>query len=177
MSNLLQTGDVIEIQDGMRIHAYVPEKFLYSNSRFSDENKRTNIRIGEVRNNQVDVEAVKAEIVKKVKEAFSSASGFNLGDEAAKDFVESVLPEHVEEQFDGGEYKGEYLVIRTAFEGGCALGRDPYPDGHHVFAKKLKDGKFDPDGIEISFYQSGDFTNMILPRQIQPIRKMAMTFI
>lgn len=176
MSNELQTGDVIEIKEGMEIYASIPERFVYSNRRFSKGKTQTYIRIGEVRRNKVhDVESVKASIATKIQEAFSSSSGFNISSEAAKNIVESILPEHAEEQYDGSDLKGEYLVIRTAFEGGSD-GRDWYPNGHHVFAKKLKDGKYDPEGIEISFYQSGEFTAMILPSEIQPIRKMTMTF-
>lgn len=176
MNNQLQTGDVIEMKEGMKISASIPAKFVYMNRRFSETMTKTEICIGQVRKNTVDVEEVKLSIEKKVKDAFQTAAGFEVADEAVKSIVDSILPTHVEETFDGSEFKGEFLVIKTAFDGGSSDIRDSYPNGHHVFAKKLKDGKFDPDGIEISFYQSGCFTNTILPSEIQPTRKLTMTF-
>lgn len=81
----------------------------------------------------------------------------------------------------GGEkdiynFKGDYVVIRTKMcGGGYGHGiHDVYPDGWFVECKKLKNEKFDTNGLEISFYQSGCFTAMI--RYIKPHRKMIMVF-
>ena len=73
---------------------------------------------------------------------------------------------------------GDYVVTRTSYGGGgTAHGpHDVFPDGHKVIAQKLKDGKYDPNGIEISFYQSGSFTVMHT-EEIPVIRKMKMEFV
>ena len=74
--------------------------------------------------------------------------------------------------------EGEFVVTKTLLDGGgVAMFNDVYPDGHHVYCKKLKDGKFDADGIEINFYQSGAFTAMILSNEISPIRTMSAKFV
>jgi hypothetical protein len=68
----------------------------------------------------------------------------------------------------GGRYAklaGRYLVYRTAMEGGgTGMGpHDVYPDGHHVYCRRLD------DGVEVDFYQTGAFTAMI--RDIEPVGK------
>lgn len=62
---------------------------------------------------------------------------------------------------------GEYVVYKTKNEGGgTAMGNhDVFPDGHHVFCRKLEDAK-----MKIDFYQSGLFTAMI--KDIEPIRRL-----
>jgi hypothetical protein len=73
---------------------------------------------------------------------------------------------------------GDYVVVRTAMEGG-GTGHGPhdiYPDGWHVEATKLdKDGNYDPDGKRIDFYQSGCFTGMI--EEVKVVDRMRMTFV
>jgi hypothetical protein len=63
---------------------------------------------------------------------------------------------------------GKYVVYKTTFDGGgCGHGpHDIYPNGHHVFCKKLGDNK-----IQIDFYQDGCFTGLLPPSQIKPIGK------
>ena len=75
--------------------------------------------------------------------------------------------------------EGEFIVIRTSYEGGgTGMGlHDVYPDGHRVYCKKLKDGKYDADGIEINFYQSGCFTAIIEPKHLSVIKTMSKGFL
>ncbi len=75
----------------------------------------------------------------------------------------------------GGELsylQGKYVVTKTTFDGG-STGRDAYPDGHHVFCRKIPEGKSYEHSLkvehEIDFYQSGCFTAMI--ENIEPIGK------
>jgi len=77
---------------------------------------------------------------------------------------------------DTHQFEGEYIVTRTALQGGGQRGlHDSYPDGHYVVCKQLKDGVYDEDGLEISFYQSGCFTVEI--PYIRTLRKMKMVFL
>lgn len=65
----------------------------------------------------------------------------------------------------GGDFDylvGRYVVYKTVEDGGSD-GRDPYPDGHHVFCERLK------DGVRVDFYQTGCFTAMI--EDIKPVGK------
>ena len=81
--------------------------------------------------------------------------------------------------YDTGELIGDYIVLRANMDGGGEdRPNDSHPDGWHVVAKKLReDGSYNPDGKEVSFYQSGDFTAMIMPGEVKPIRKMKKTFV
>lgn len=70
---------------------------------------------------------------------------------------------------------GEYVVIKTAMEGGGDNFDGPYPDGHCVYCKKLKNGKYNPNGNIVKFYQSGCFTCMI--KNITPTAKMEKPYV
>lgn len=60
---------------------------------------------------------------------------------------------------DPNIWDAQYKVIKVAMSGG-STGRDPYPDGHHITAQRV-------DGDEtIGFYQSGCFTGMIDPNDV-----------
>lgn len=69
---------------------------------------------------------------------------------------------------------GEYAVIEAGSTGqgsgydGSVDAAVIYPDGYKIICKKLKDGKYDSEGTEIFFYQSGCFSAVISPAQIQP---------
>jgi hypothetical protein len=55
-------------------------------------------------------------------------------------------------------------------------GRDDYPDGWHIRAKRLDEkGKFDPKGEEIVFYMTGSFIDMIPPEEVSIVGHLAMT--
>jgi hypothetical protein len=75
--------------------------------------------------------------------------------------------------------KGEYIVIEAQMGGG-GIGMGPsdiYPDGWGITAKKLHDdGTYDENGIEIKFYQSGSFNNLI-EKPIPIIKTLKRTFI
>lgn len=74
--------------------------------------------------------------------------------------------------FDTSCIAGRYIVHRVVRDGG---GSQPemngtysdYPNGHHVWAKSA-----DPESAwKVSFYQSGSFTAMIRPKDIQAVGK------
>lgn len=76
--------------------------------------------------------------------------------------------------FEVTSRKGRFVVVETHFDGG-GTGHGPldvYPNGHRVVAKKLKEGKWDSKGRKLEFYQSGCFTNMILPKDIDVVGEM-----
>lgn len=172
----LQVGDVFEIKKGMKVNAEVPSKFIFTNCRMSNLTSKTKIVVGIFLKNKMDVEATANELKESIARSVSSVCGAVADPMAVQDLVSSVMNSYEEETLDTTMFCGEYLVINTTFDGGCG-GHDPYPNGHHVFCRKLKDGKYDPNGTQIDFYQSGSFSSMILPENVQPIRKMTMEFI
>ena len=82
--------------------------------------------------------------------------------------------------FVDGRQTGEWVVERTAMTGG-GTGHGPhdiYPDGWHVTARRLTaTGAYDPTGVTTKFYQSGCFTNMVMPHEVVVVRRMRRTFI
>ena len=72
--------------------------------------------------------------------------------------------------------EGEYVVIKTAMDGG-GTGHgvhDTYPNGHHVWCEKMFDGGIGHPGIRVDFYQTGSFT--VLLKNRKPIGKADMTW-
>ncbi|WPS85658.1 hypothetical protein SMD22_00975 (plasmid) [Brevibacillus halotolerans] len=177
MKQFLQTGDVVEIQKGMSVFVSIPEKFVFANKRGSNKIVNHVIKIGPILDTSVDVEKVKKQIVNGIQESFDFRVGMQVEKDKIESFVSSILEGFSKELFDTNSLIGEYVVIHTELSGG-GFGHgiyDEYPDGHKVKCKKLKDGHFDPNGIEVSFYQSGCFSNMITPDMIKPIRKITQT--
>lgn len=89
----------------------------------------------------------------------------------------SYYPKEIMYTYD---YVGDYVVTSAIFTGGGGgmgmNGYESYSDGWKVYAKKLKNGKWDDKGLEISFYQSGSFTAMI-KRKIPVIKRMKLKFV
>jgi hypothetical protein len=127
MELILKTGDVIYLNNGVKVYAKVKEKFFYTNKWLSDKLSNQEIYIGEL---------YKAD---------------------------------VEDSFIADE--GEYVVFKT--EKHCA--RQSYGNSYKIFCKKLKNGIYDENGQEVSFYQNGSFTCVV--KDISPIRKMRMVFL
>lgn len=83
-------------------------------------------------------------------------------------------------KLDTKKFEGLYLVERTEDTGGGTgngMG-DYYPDGHKVSAIKLsKTGEYSPDKTKISFYQSGCFSGMILPNDVEVVAQFEKTWV
>lgn len=80
--------------------------------------------------------------------------------------------------FTSSRLRGEYVVTKTVADGGGGRRNDSYPNGHHVHARRLKDGRWDPEGKKADFWQTGCFVRdrMIEPKEIEISRKMEMSF-
>jgi hypothetical protein len=176
MKNLLKEGDVIKLENGMKVYGKIPAMFVYSNKPLSDELTNHEIKIGERHFNRTHIESDKKSLVKDIIHSFDFRLGHKMSDATATKFIDAILPNPTPKEFvlEGGEF----VVIKTSYEGGgMAMFNDYYPDGHRVFCKRLKDGKYDEDGDEVNFYQSSGFTAMILPDEIQAIRTMKSSFV
>lgn len=83
-------------------------------------------------------------------------------------------------KFNTGKLAGWYVVIDADMEGGgTGMGdHDVYPDGHHVFARKLKgeppELSYNEKGTEIDFYQTGCFTAMIEEGKVPVLKGVKM---
>jgi len=79
--------------------------------------------------------------------------------------------------YDQSRAAAKFVVEAADMQGG-SVGRDSYPDGWHVRARRLnKDGIYDPDGEVISFYMSGHFAEMVEPKDVHVVGQMKMMFI
>jgi hypothetical protein len=177
MTELLQTGDVIEIKKGMKVYAKLLEKFIYAGHYASEKFAQTDIRVGDEKTSSFEIDKVKESLVVKIQEAFGRTLSLQVENTAIESFVEPMLLGFKTETFDTQVYEGEYVVTKTELSGGGSGHNDTFPDGHHVFCQKLNNGLFDKEGLEIHFYQTGSFTVTIKKDEIQPIRKLNPTFI
>lgn len=172
---LLKQGDVIELANGMNVYASIEDRFVFSNRKFSTEKSVNEVVVGKQYKAKPTL-TDKNEIVKTIAKDFER-SGLKVSSKKIAEFVEK----EVHGKMNSATWKlesGEFLVIKTEMTGGSndvARG-DNYPDGHMVTAKRLRDGKFNPDGEIVSFYQTGSFTAMITPDEISPIRKMTLMY-
>jgi hypothetical protein len=168
MKNLLKEGDVIFLKRGMKVHAWIPEKFVRENSKLSKELTRSVVEVGKYFAKKPDVTRDIEMLANDIVKSFESKLGLKIKAADATVFITSKLPAIKTDSYILDE--GEFVVISTAMEGG-STGHDAYPDGHHVFCKRLNaDGSYNDNGTEINFYQSGCFTGTILPDDIEVLR-------
>ena len=173
-NNFLRTGDVFELTKGMAVYAQIPEKFVYQNRRTSDELTTTDIVVGQDR---ITYSEDKLQELRKLANQLTAKSDL-LQNVDMFAVLKAQCPDlDISDYYDAHALIGDYVVVNTSMSGG-GKGHGPndvYPDGHHVVAKRLADnGTLDPNGFEVSFYQSGSFTAM--NEYVPVIRRMTMTF-
>lgn len=152
--NLLQRGDVIRLEKGMKVYATIPEMFIYYNRGTSTNNARATIKIGEIHTSQFKT----SEDVKGTLGLFN----IEIEDDRISHFIAGL---GISLSFDTSIFEGEYRVVATAEDGG-GMDYSFYPNGHHVFCEK----KDDPN-VFVDFYQTGCFTAMIEPKEIKPVNR------
>lgn len=158
---MLKVGDVIKLENGMKVYGLIPKKFVIVNRLFSDELTKHDIVIGKEYHNTVDVSENVKNIVEQVMEAFENEGAFVSEDEVTN-FVDKIVGYPKQETFVLNP--GNFVVTETKSDGGgYGMGvHDVYPDGWHVTCKRLaEDGSFDKNGEEIDFYQNGSFSAVI----------------
>jgi hypothetical protein len=174
---LLKEGDVIFLKKGMKVYAQIPEKFVYDNKKKSNAKTSHEAVVGEVLTNDTDISEDKADLVKDIIHDFDFRLGVRISKVEAQAMVDSKVKAPKDSTFC--LHGGEFLVVETKREGGGkAMFNDEYPDGHHVFCKKLNaDGSYNENGLEVDFYQTGSFTAMIESTEISPIRTLTAKFV
>lgn len=170
--NLLEVGDVINLTDGMKVYAMIPEMFVYSNRKTSRELTKEVVTIGKIYKNNTNIDKDINNLISDIIEEFNSR-GFSISEEDVREFVLSKIKQPEEETFS--IHGGEFIVIKTLLDGGSHYNdRDYYPDGHRVYCQQLINGSYHEDAIEVNFYQTGCFTAII--KDIKPIRKLKLKF-
>lgn len=156
-SKLLKEGDVIVLEPGMIVKGLIPKMFAFADS-IESQLCLHDIEIGKNYTNKkfYNADFITQQSKKIVMDC--GKAGFLLDESLIKTFLEENL--RTSEVLNFCIHEGKFLVVKTALEGG-SKGHDAYPDGHHVFVKRLKENKYDPNGIELSFYQTGCFCNLI----------------
>jgi len=172
-TSLLKVGDIVFLENGMTVYGNVPEKFVTSNRRFSNELTKIDVVIGKILHNETRVLNNMESIVSGIIHSFEY-QGAIVSTEDAMEFVMSKVKKPVPEIFVISQ--GKYLVTKSISDGGStAMFKDVYPDGHHVFCKAMNGDSYDENGTEVNFYQTGCFTAMI--PNITPIGTMKLTFV
>lgn len=172
--NKLQLGDIFNVFHGMKVYADIPAKFIYSNTPFDGTKCSTELIVGNVYKSSNETMDFLVKSLIKLSKDYSDFNGIKFDKSKLAEAI--ILPKNKKTEFDSSIYIGEYIVVETAMTGG-GTGHGPgdvYPDGWHITAKKLKNGKFDKDGLKISFYQSGCFT--VTHEYIPVLRKMKQSF-
>ena len=169
----LKEGDVIEITSGMSVEATIPEKFIYSNRKLSNKTTKKCINVDQIyRTDGKDFDSIIDKLTKSIIDEFEY-EGYDVSYDEINSLVLNKVKKPTNDKFVFEA--GEFVVTRTKYGGGgTGMGdHDVYPDGHEVFCKRLKDGEFDVDGDEISFYEDGCFTTTV-DKKVLPIRTMEM---
>ena len=170
---MLIIGDVIKLEKGMKVYGQILEIFVYGNKPLSDEYTRHEIIVGTSYEQTIPTGKDVQRLAKDIKHEFDSHLGLEVTTNDTMDFIKGQIQKStINPQFHYVFEEGEFVVIDTREEGGgTGMGpHDVYPDGHHVFCKRLKNGEYDENGEEVNFYQTGSFTCMI--EDIKPVRHM-----
>ena len=149
----LKEGDVIEITSGMSVKATIPQKFIYSNRKLSNKTTKECIKVDYIyRTDGKDFSSILNKLTKNIIKEFEY-EGYDVSFDEIMSVVITKVKKPTNDKFVFEA--GEFVVTKTKFGGGgTGMGdHDVYPDGHEVFCKRLKDGEYDIDGDEISFYK------------------------
>lgn len=171
---MLKVGDIVELRTGHKVYTDVPERYVYHNMVLSKEKCHHEVTVNEQYEpyNDIDIH----EVARDISNAFRRV-GLKVDQRAVTKFINSQVNGQSLSAKKFCFKGGTFVVIKTKTDGG-STGRDPYPNGHHVFVKRLKkDGSYDKNGDAADFYQSGCFTAMIEPSKIKVRGTMEMTFV
>lgn len=172
---MLKVGDVVELRKGHCVYTDVPERYVYQDMAFSNDKCHHEVTIDEKYDPIVDFSY--HDIANDIRYAFKKV-GAKVDNKTITNFVKAQISK---QQISYEKFclkSGKFVVIKTKMDGGGRAHNDVYPDGHHVFVKRLKkDGSYDKNGDAADFYQSGCFSAMIEPSQIKVLGKMEMTFV
>lgn len=154
---LLQENDIFRLEEGMKVYAFVPEKFVFVNAPFSEKLHEHAICIGSPLTKRVPD---KDELISGIQKQLGTHMHLHLSSEQIERFIESLNLNFGSEEFDTSVFLGEYRVYTAAWNGGTHDGADAW----HVYCHKVNN-----PNVVIHFYQTGDST--ATNPNIQPISK------
>lgn len=168
MRELLQRGNVFKIKKGMRVYTDIPSKYVLENCRNSNRKTATDITVGEILTSTASDKTKDLIYIRNDIINVFNKHGLKIHEETVNDFLKGLNISLKEEQFNTSIFTGEYVVTHTESSGG-GPGFEPgdvYPDGWKVTAKKLKNGTYNQNGLEVTFFQTGRFSTMIPPKYV-----------
>lgn len=157
--HLLQRGDIIRLEPGMKVYADMPSMFR-GGVFFDTKPCHHDITIGKIyRNAPKSIQTITEEVFDRIQHMLP------VNKEQISDFIDSLRIDTSEKTFDTSIYAGEYKVLIAGLDGGGHCNDGDYPDGWHVFCYKLDS----PTEVQVDFYQTGCFTAVI--EEIEPINR------
>ena len=145
---LLQMNDIFRLEEGMKVLAFVPEKYVFVNAPFSEKLHEHTICIGQSLRKRIPN---KDEMIIEIQKLLGTHMHLELSDKQIENFIESLNLNFSAEEFDTSVFLGEYRVYKAEWNGGKHDG----PDGWHVYCHKVDD-----PNVAIHFYQTGYFTEI-----------------
>lgn len=167
-TRLLQKGDIIRLEKGMKVYAKIPEMFCCSNKMFCCSNRNFSTEIVEtvieIGQRYCREHQSKEQLINRLMECINSV--ICVTENQIANFVKSLNLDFEKKELDTSIYAGEYVVDWVTKNGGetqlCMSGSESYQDGWHVYCTKTEE-----PSVHVHFYQTGCFTATI--PDIQPI--------
>lgn len=159
---ILQQGDVIELKEGMRVNALVPD-YIFEKFSLAKSETRTSIQIGKL------YESKKITLAEMVRDVSITLSHFGLESDTIlekkiENFLLDIPIDLTHKQFDSSILAGKYVVIHAPFPG---INDD---SKYHIFCQKLNSEK----EIIVDFFQSSSYIPCI--EDIEVIDKMKIKY-
>ena len=105
-------GDIIRLEKGMVVDAWVPKKYVRSSYHFDNKATLHQITIGEVFHNvPISKEKLIQKIYYRLHDGFDALRGAEISLENISDFVDSLSLDFTPSKFDTSTLVGEYIVI------------------------------------------------------------------
>jgi len=145
---LLQKGDLIRLEKGMRVYAPIPLKFIIG-SLFSEACLVVPVDIGKVyRAEATGKEEILDEILEEIRDKLCDDEGKVVTNEAFRAFVDSLGLNLLDEEYDASVFAGIYRVYETELLPESL----PYrSEALQVYCEKVNS----PD-VRVWFFQCGD---------------------
>jgi len=166
IAKFLERGNIIELKKEMRVNFQLEERFIESTKPFSTKIVWGSVKIGEI----LTVENLTENDRKYFKNDISDVLG-RLGIKMPVKELDSIIiqifykyEDSLKDTFDTSVLAGKYVVMHTGLDD---EGRSQ--KGYRVIAKKLSKGIYDPNGIEVAFYQDPGYMSSIMPDEIRAI--------
>ena len=111
---LIEKGDIIILEKGMKVTAFIPEKFVYKSHPYSMRIVHATIEIGEI---YFSSPLSKETAVEKMRKIFLTDFGVELPEEDVVSLVDSLNIDYEPKKLDTSIYEGDFLVEHAGYEG------------------------------------------------------------